>query len=1076
MMTRLSQPSKRALGLLWKQETFRAALLYAVVVAALFAPVVFLGRSLQPPLYYPYGVTDQGAYAYDGREPINTFNIDLATPAYYEWPMNALVGEQYRQWELPLWNPYQGCGTPLAAQYSTRAFFPYQIVEDISPTWTWDFFMLGRLWLAGLFTFLFLRLLGLSRLSAFLGGIFYMFSGTFIWFINLEQFVNVAMVTPVLLWTAEGMWHWRWGRGVAGTAIAVALVLLAGQPEIAIYVLLLATAYVVYRVVGTAPEQRMRMAGSAVLAGLLGLALSAPLLLPFLEFVPHSHTIHPFGGTVGMGDAPAQYASSLLIPTLHTMPTWYRFFPDNGVWDFLGGYMGVLLPCLILVGLVLGFLQLQSRWRKPLLFFTILGVVILLKNFGSSLVSGIGYLPLLDQSWSPRWAGPAWTFSLAVAGALGLEIIRDQAQGAALRQKVAKWWQGLGNFQLFILGCFVLILGALGARLLMGYHSTLNPEQDEFFISSAVVGMVVALVVIVTAMILTRRCLRTSTGIGAFIALALLELWFVIPHGYEPTTAMLRLIPFAVGLLVVLALVLGRRRWVAVGVVVCVLATIIIDVRAEHGFPQRYDSVTTPPYVQYLESQDGYYRVTGGDGVLIPNFASTMGIQDIRYINALTPVSYSDFRSQNLHIEPPEPSQSSSLWFTGNPELAVIRGDKVAWIQREFKDDIRENLPFYSLLGVKYILAPHSYELQGELPTELEQNDLLINAGLDSWSLGPGPFTSSSTNVPSADGWWQNIQGRASFTSQQDSNDIDSDSLYCAAVDFTSAGGTGDYGQDMGELGRHLAGQIATFSIRVKSSTANAVRPFIWTDAGGYMLGHFHSGGGAYEALSATGAAPPNATAVWVGVRFLDSAHAYIENATLAVLRPFRLVYDEEIRIYENLDAFPRAWVAHEVEYASSYKEAQKAMRQPGFDLRQKVVLEELVFGDFSPLSGESSTAKIVDYKANQVVVSAEVEQPGILVLSDVFYPGWTATVDGAPAKIYRVDGLFRGVALDKGDHTIIFQYSPKSFKIGLFIAVLTLVGCLGLLISSQWPTGRKPGVTQGGTGATSDEEAGERR
>ena len=1053
-MKRLSELLKHILGLFWKRETVRTALLYAVVVVALFAPVVFLGRSLQPPLYYPYGVTDQGAYGYEGREPINTFNIDLATPAYYEWPINVLVGEQYRQGELPLWNPYQGCGTPLAAQYSSRVFFPYQIVEDISPNWTWDFFMLGRLWLAGLFTFLFLRLLGVSRLSAFLGGIFYMFSGTFIWFINLEQFVNVAMVTPVLLWTVEGMWHWRWGRGVAGTAIAVALVLLAGQPEIAIYVLLLGAAYVVYRIVGMAPEQRMRMAGSVVLAGLLGLALSALLLLPFLEFVPQSHTIHPPGGVMGVVDPPPpSWSSSLFLPTLESMPTYYRYFPDNGRWDFLGGYIGVLLPYLILVGLVLGFLQVRSRWRKPLLFFTIFGVVILLKNFGCPLVSWIGHLPLLDQSWSPRWAGPAWTFPLAIAAALGLEILRDQGQGAALRQKVAKWWQGLGNLQLLILGCFVLILGALGARLLIGYHGTLDLEQGDFFIPSAVVGVIIALVVIVAAMVLTRRYLRTSTSTGmtAFIALALLELWFVIPHGYEPRTAMLKLIPFGIGLLVMLALVLKRRHWAVVGVVVCVVLSLIIDVRAEHGFPQRYDPVTTPPYVQYLESQDGYYRVTGGNGVLMPNFASTMGIQDIRYINALTPASYHNFRSQNLQTERLSPGSSSVLWFTGNPQLVVNRDGTGLRIQREFRSDIVENLPFYSLLGVKYILTPQSYELQ---PPKLE--NLLTNGDLESWSRGPGPFTRSRETW--ADSWDIDFFGNSSISVTQDSTEVEAGSQYSAKVIYTKDG-EGYLRQLLPDYS-HLLGETVSLSMRVKTDIPNGVRIGISEGELGTSWSRYHPGDGAWHTLTTTHTIHTSDVPVVLVVLALHaSCIANMDNAIL-VLGPepvaytdynFPLVYDNEIRIYENPEVFPRTWVAHEVEYASSYKEAQKVIRQPGFDLRHKVVLEEPLPEGYSPLPDESSVAKIVDYKANRVVINAELEQPGILVLSDSFYPGWRATVDGEPTKIYRVDGLFRGVPLDEGSHTVIFQYSPGSFTMGVYITGIAFTACLGLFISAHW-------------------------
>ncbi|UCG80841.1 MAG: hypothetical protein JSV60_00735, partial [Desulfobacterales bacterium] len=90
----------------------RALLFYLALISALYAPVVFGGKSLQPALYQPHGLVQGWPYAYEGRKPVNTFNVDLATPAYYEWPVNKLVGDIYRTGSLPLWNPYQAAGTP----------------------------------------------------------------------------------------------------------------------------------------------------------------------------------------------------------------------------------------------------------------------------------------------------------------------------------------------------------------------------------------------------------------------------------------------------------------------------------------------------------------------------------------------------------------------------------------------------------------------------------------------------------------------------------------------------------------------------------------------------------------------------------------------------------------------------------------------------------------------------------------------------------------------------------------------------------------------------------------------------
>ncbi|TAN60550.1 hypothetical protein EPN18_08290, partial [bacterium] len=295
-------------GLIAAREAIIVIFLYAAVMCVMYGPVVFSGKSLMPPLYQPHGIVPEGVYAREGRLPASTFNVDLATPAYYEFPTNKLVGDMYKNLTIPLWNPYQAGGTPLAAQYSTRAFFPYQIIEDISPVGWWDFFMLGRLLFAGFFTYLFLRYNGkngLGLLASFAGGLFYMFSGVFTWFISLEQFTNTAMTLPLVMLGVDALAK-RGGslrsqsRAVAFCSVCVSLLLLAGQPEVALYATLLAFVYFIYAELSfNGSSGILRRFLKFPVAYALGLGLSAFLLIPFLELVGLSFHIHPLGGRIG---------------------------------------------------------------------------------------------------------------------------------------------------------------------------------------------------------------------------------------------------------------------------------------------------------------------------------------------------------------------------------------------------------------------------------------------------------------------------------------------------------------------------------------------------------------------------------------------------------------------------------------------------------------------------------------------------------------------------------------------------------------------------------------------------------
>ncbi|MBH0204076.1 MAG: YfhO family protein [Nitrospira sp.] len=72
------------------------------------------------------------------------------------------------------------------------------------------------------------------------------------------------------------------------------------------------------------------------------------------------------------------------------------------------------------------------------------------------------------------------------------------------------------------------------------------------------------------------------------------------------------------------------------------------------------------------------------------------------------------------------------------------------------------------------------------------------------------------------------------------------------------------------------------------------------------------------------------------------------------------------------------------------------------------------------------------------------MSEPGILVLTDAFYPGWKVRVDGEEQKILRANYLFRAVALPAGNHKVEFIYDPASFKVGLMISL----GTAGLLVT----------------------------
>ena len=138
------------------------------------------------------------------------------------------------------------------------------------------------------------------------------------------------------------------------------------------------------------------------------------------------------------------------------------------------------------------------------------------------------------------------------------------------------------------------------------------------------------------------------------------------------------------------------------------------------------------------------------------------------------------------------------------------------------------------------------------------------------------------------------------------------------------------------------------------------------------------------------------------------------------------LVFREgETRVYQNKAVFPRAFLVYDYRVAASKQEAIELTMQT--DLEKTVILEESPGGagaSLVPALAEPGEVEITDYQANEVRLVTDSQQPGILVLTDAFYPGWQASADGQTVVIYRADYHFRAVVVPEGKHEIVYRYS----------------------------------------------------
>jgi hypothetical protein len=133
---------------------------------------------------------------------------------------------------------------------------------------------------------------------------------------------------------------------------------------------------------------------------------------------------------------------------------------------------------------------------------------------------------------------------------------------------------------------------------------------------------------------------------------------------------------------------------------------------------------------------------------------------------------------------------------------------------------------------------------------------------------------------------------------------------------------------------------------------------------------------------------------------------------------------------------------------------ALEALQVLGFDPTSQVLLqpdgdscrarhvERTSTSDSTPEPGKAASFEVTvaDYRPEQVVIEADLDEPGYLVLSDAWYPGWRAMVDGDRVCLCRANLLFRAVALEPGQHRVVFAFRPFTVVLGAIVSMIGII------------------------------------
>lgn len=427
--------------------------------------------------------------------------------------LGKLVAEDWLHGIVPYWDPYMGIGMPLAGEMQPAAFFPLVLIFALHNGVLFSRIFLQ--WISGLGAYLLLRRLtrGASWIPA-IGAALFQLNGTFAWLPDVASF-PAAILPFVLLGiemslsaVQEGSWFgWRL------LAVSVGLSICAGFPETTFVNGVLAVIWSVARLRLLShryywPYIRKLLSGVGV-----GILLSLPALIPFLDMLPYDFLGQHGGSFSGV---------HLLSPALTMTFIPYIFGPITAfsnitgsptlasIWANIGGYVSLLL-------LVCAVLAVKGRHQRSLRMALAIWVLLALtKTFGVPFVGSIlNVIPFLSHVAFFRYSDPSWELAIIVLATFFLD---DLSTG--VRYKVT-----LGSAVACCVCLVIVILPSLGlVRGLSTDHESLA------WVSVSLAWAVISIM----AMSWFMRMPRGVTWVSLVLLVDSLGL-FIVPQLSNPT-------------------------------------------------------------------------------------------------------------------------------------------------------------------------------------------------------------------------------------------------------------------------------------------------------------------------------------------------------------------------------------------------------------------------------------------------------------------------------------------------------------------------------------------------------------
>ncbi len=154
-----------------------------------------------------------------------------------------------------------------------------------------------------------------------------------------------------------------------------------------------------------------------------------------------------------------------------------------------------------------------------------------------------------------------------------------------------------------------------------------------------------------------------------------------------------------------------------------------------------------------------------------------------------------------------------------------------------------------------------------------------------------------------------------------------------------------------------------------------------------------------------------------------------------------RLVFEEdELKVFEMGDPFERAWFVSETEIIADQQQTIARLAEDGFNLHQAAIVTKL---PDTPLDDASdSMVTVIDSGPTHLTIETDTTGQHLLVLSQIYYPGWQSEIDDQPTGVLQVNAIQQGILVPPGKHTVQLTFWPNTFWLGVIISGIGLLIC----------------------------------